>query len=325
LNTHGAITEIEPAAEPMSDALSSGLELNSNVGMWRGGVLTIASQAVSSATTFLRMVLLARVCTDADVGLYAMAFTAIGMLWVVHERLIESGYLVGVHRRALSERGPWLGSTIVYSLWFSLIGAVMIALAGLGAAALGWAGWIESTDGMAAALLAAALVSPSMVFRELARSISFAHFDVVNAAVVDIVTLLVQAALLGMFWYSGTLNVETAYLSVGISSLIAAAWWVIQWRDRWTIVRSRLGEDWREMWSFSRWLLMARMLGQGSRFIMPWIVAAWMGAAGAGVLAICGTLVGFSFIFVRGVNNYFRPRTVLAFHEGGGPAVRHTV
>lgn len=310
-----------PAAAPLRDASGSEPGLAAEGGSLRGGALTIASQAVSSATTFLRMVLLARVCSDTDVGMYAMAFTAIGLLWVVHERLIESGYLVGMHRRSRAERGPWLGSTIVYSLWFSLAGAIAIALAGLGAAALGRAGWLESSEAMAGALLAAAVVSPAMVFRELARSISFAHFDIVNAAVVDVVTLLVQAALLAAFWQTGTLNVETAYLSVGVSSLAACLWWVYQWRDRWTIQQSRLGADWREMWSFSRWLLMARLLGQGSRFIMPWIVAAALGAAGAGVLAICVTLVGFSFIFVRGVNNYFRPRTVYAFYQGGGSEV----
>jgi O-antigen/teichoic acid export membrane protein/glycosyltransferase involved in cell wall biosynthesis len=326
LNSHLAHHESRAKAAPtQGEADGAGALGLGEGGALRGGALTIASQAVSSATTFLRMVLLARVCSDQDVGHYAMAFTAIGLLWVVHERLIESGYLVGIHRRNPHERSAWLGSTIVYSLWFSVAGAFAIALAALGAAALGQAGWIESSRAMVAALLAAAVVSPTMVFRELARSISFAHFDIVNAAVVDVMTLIVQVLLLLVFWQTDTLTVETAYLAVGVSSLAACLWWAYQWRHHWTINSHRLGADWREMWSFSRWLLAARILGQGSRFIMPWIVAAWLGAAGAGVLAICVTLVGLSFIFVRGVNNYFRPRTVYAFYHGGVAEVRHTV
>lgn len=326
MTSHPAPCDDDASAAPdQGDAAEGGALGLGDGGALRGGALTIASQAVSSATTFFRMVLLARVCSDQDVGHYAMAFTAIGLLWVVHERLIESSYLVGVHRRGAHAREAWLGSTIVYSLWFSVAGAVAIALAALGAALLGRAGWIESSPAMAAALLAAAAVSPTMVFRELTRSISFAHFDIVNAAVVDVLTLLVQVALLAAFWQTGTLTVETAYLAVGLSSLAACLWWVYQWRHRWTIRRHNIGADWREMWLFSRWLLAARILGQGSRFIMPWIVAGWMGAAGAGVLAICVTLVGLSFIFVRGVNNYFRPRTVYAFYHGGAAEVRRTV
>lgn len=291
----------------------------------RSGVLTIASQAISSGATFLRMVLLARVCSEAQVGVYAMAFTGIGLLWVVHERLIETGYLAGVHRRSALEQRSLLGSTVVFSLWFSVVGALVIALAGIGAAVLGWTGWLTASGPMASALLATALVTPPVVFRELARSISFAHFDIANAAIVDAMTLVVQVFVLAALWQTGTLGVETAYFAFGASSLIACLWWAYQWHDRWTIERSILKAHWLEIWSFSRWLLVARLFGQGSRFIMPWIVAASLGAAGAGVLAICVTLVGLSYIFIRGVNNYFRPRTMYAFHHGGAPAVRRTV
>lgn len=317
--------DVESAAEAAPDPFAPGVAADDGRLILRGGTLTVASQAISSGTTFLRMVLLARVCSEEVVGLYAMAFTGVMLLFTAHERLIESGYLVAVHRRRDAGQQALLGSTIVFSLWFSTIGAIAIAIAGVGAALLGWAGWLDASSAMASALLAAAIMTPPIVFRELARSAAFAHFELMTATVIDVVTLVVQAALLLLFWQTGWLGVETTYLAIGASSLVACLWWAYEWRDRWTVVRSQLADDWREVWAFTRWLLAARMLGQGSRFIMPWIVAAYLGAAGAGVLAICLTLVGLSYLFVRGVNNYFRPRTVYAFYHGGGPAVRAEV
>ena len=291
----------------------------------RGAALTVGGQAVSSATTFLRMVLIARVCTAADVGLYAMAFTGVMFMFATHERLIESGYVMCVHRRNGRQQHTLLGSTIVISICFSLLGSVIVALAGLGAAAFGRLGWMELSPAMASALWATALALPPIVFRELARTVSYAHFEPVNAVVVDAITFVVQLTILALLWGTGTLGVETTYLAIGISSLAASLWWVGRWRDRWQIIPSHVAADWREMWDVSRWLLAARALGLGSRTIMPWVVAAYMGAASAGVLAASITLVGVSWIFVRGVNNYFRPIAVYAYQHGGPSALRRAV
>jgi O-antigen/teichoic acid export membrane protein len=90
-------------------------------------------------------------------------------------------------------------------------------------------------------------------------------------------------------------------------------------------VRQEMLPDWRAMWAYSRWLLASRALGQGSRVLMPWLVAWYLGVDGAGVLAACVTLVGLSWIFVRGVNNYFRPVAVWAFQQDGAQALRLAV
>ncbi len=327
-----ALTTVAENYDAVRDGAHGALEATFDAGspggdgdLVRRSMLTVACQAVSSAATFLRVVLLARVCTSAEVGLYAMSFTAVMLMFVTHERLIESSYLVAVHRREAAGRRRLLGSTLVFSLCFAALGAVAIGVVALGAAAIGEFGWLNSGDAMAKALLATALATPPIVVRELARSVAFAHFDVVTATVVDVATFVVQAIMLVAFWQAGVLNVETTYLAIGVSSLAGCLWWAFRWRDRWTLVPAQFADDWREMWSFSRWLLAARVLGQGSRFIMPWIVAAYLGAAGAGVLATCITLVGLSWIFVRGINNYFRPMAVYAFHHGGGPAVRQAV
>jgi O-antigen/teichoic acid export membrane protein len=326
------LTTLDNAYDAALDDGDTAPEVAASLGSPGGGgdqlrrsVLTVACQAVSSATTFFRMVLLARVCSSAEVGLYAMSFTAVLLMFVSHERLIESSYLVAVHRRRDGSQRSLLGSAIVFSMCFAVLGAVFVALVAGGAALLGGLGWLESSGPMATALLATALATPPIVLREMTRSVAFAHFDVANATIIDVATLIVQAGLLVVFWQMNALNVETTYVAIAVSSLVGCLWWAYSWRGHWVVERDRLGADWREMWSFSRWLLAARVLGQGSRFIMPWVVAAYLGAAGAGVLATCLTLVGLSWIFVRGINNYFRPAAVYAFHHGGGPAVRRAV
>ncbi len=308
--------------EEVSEA--QGLPTTGRQGLGQG-VLTVLCQAVSSATTLLRMVLLMRVVGSEQVGLYSMAMTPILLAFAVQERLIESSYLVYAYRRTGVALRSWLGNSIVISLSFCGVATLLTLLWALGCIAWGMSRGEASTQHLGLALLAATLVMAPTTFREFARSVSFAHFDIVSATIIDFTTLLVQVALLGACWWFGVVNVTTCFLALGVSSLIACGWWLVRMRPSFVVERAALAADVREMWNFSKWLVLARTLGQGSRFIMPWIVWCYLGEAAAGVLATCITLVGLSWIFVRGVNNYFRPIAVRAFLSGGAPAVRSAV
>ena len=79
----------------------------------------------------------------------------------------------------------------------------------------------------------------------------------------------------------------------------------------------RIRADWLHNWSFGKWALAGKLLGETTPYIIPWIVAAVHGTAVTGVLAICVTLVGFSNLFVSGLSNYLTPRAATAYAQAG--------
>ncbi|MEM8864841.1 MAG: hypothetical protein AAGF31_04775, partial [Planctomycetota bacterium] len=56
-------------------------------------LLAFISQGISSATNFLRLVFIVRVCADSQtdiVGVYALGMTIVMLMMALHERLVEA-------------------------------------------------------------------------------------------------------------------------------------------------------------------------------------------------------------------------------------------
>lgn len=285
-------------------------------------VLAFFSQGISSATNFLRLWIIVRMCGETQqelVGVYALGMTVVLLAMALHERLIEAPYTVFFHRETADGRRRLLGNTV-------LLSAAVNAVFALGIMACGGAVlWSRPESAMGPMLVAMGLATPMIVVRELARSAAFADFRMTDAIAIDTATLVIQTSLLAWMWITGGASVAGFYGVVAISCAAPIAGWLWLGRGDWTMDVSRIRGDVASLWSFSRWLVAARLMGNASRMIIPWIVFAMLGKIEAGLLATCASLVGLAWLFVRGVNNYFRPYAVKAFADGGPSAVRGAV
>lgn len=280
---------------------------------------SLVAQGVSSAVTFLRLIFLSRVMTEAEVGVYALGLTIVFFIAAMNERLVSAPYTVFAYRRSPQSARTLLGSSAMLSFGWTLAASLLTALAGgvLYAKSPG--------DSLAVSLLAASILSPFYTLHEFARAASFTHFKVRSVLAIDISTLVLQALLLFAMWAFDMMSIAGVYLVIALSCVPPLAVWAWAWREHWLLNTASFRQDCREIWDFSRWLVLARTMGQGSRLIIPWLVFALLSEAAAGRLALCLSLTGLAWLFVRGLNTFFRPFIVQAFSQGGAAALSRAV
>jgi O-antigen/teichoic acid export membrane protein len=302
------VTPVEPASPAVDSVTKDGAR----------AAMSLADQVVVSGTNFLTLAIVARLCTQSDVGIFHLAWTIIGFLRTAQERMIAAPYLAFVHQPG-QHPSQLLGSSLLHQGVFATIcGGFMLALAA-------WFEWSERVPGMETVLLALVLSLPFILLRDQIRAICAAHFDYHIALVVDIFVCLFQLGGIVALAYCGNLTVPLVALVLGLACLIPGLVWVVSHRDRFEIVLSQCRRDWQQNWGYAKWLVIARTVGIGGYFAIPWIVVTLLDEARAGVFATASGLVGLSLMFVMGANNFFQPTTIRAYHEQGLPRMVRTI
>jgi O-antigen/teichoic acid export membrane protein len=273
------------------------------------GAFAIFDQGVVSGTNFLTTLILARACSQEELGAYSLAWTVVLFLAAAQGNLISVPYTMYCHRHAGDGLAAYAGSTLLHQLATSLVavacilGLDMLLSTGVGTAGVRPAAWV---------LLG---VIPFLLLREYARRLTFAHLELKAAVAIDVLVAVLQLGSLLVLRRMGLLSSAAAYGAMGAACAVACLYW---W---WTappmrFSRERFVADWRANWSFGKWALTSQLAGLAF-YVLPWILAAFHGEAETGELAACGTLVGLSNLFVIGLNNYLMPKAAQAFTQRG--------
>lgn len=306
-NGTGAAAQARPG--PTHRARRSVTALLSSPGA-RKGVVSLFDQAVFSGTSFATTILLARLATQSDLGVYYLAFSVFLLVLGVQTQVISAPYMVYCNRRTGRVLENYTGSTFIHQ----------VALSGLTMLALAVAGLLASVGGaveLSAAIWVLVGVVPFLLLRSYVRHVAFAHLHFLTAAMVDVTVAVLQLGGLFTLAYFNRLTVANVYLVSGGACAAASFVWFLTRRQPIRINPSQAWADWRHNWSFGRWALAGNLLGQTSPYFMPWILVAAHGAAATGVLAACSTLVGLSRVFISGIDNFLGPRAARGFARGG--------
>ena len=276
--------------------------------MLRKSALSIADQAVVSATNFAITVMLGRLCGKPEVGLYYLALQAVFFARGLQDQLIAAPYLVYGGRKQGQEAARYLGSSLIHELCL----IVVVALA-FGTAAA--SGWLSPELSQLLWLLVGA--APLMLLREFIRQISFAELRVAEALVIDCCVSALQIAALAAAAYVGLLSAPLTYILLSIGCGLATVAWLVRRRGTFLAGRRTAWADWRSNWQFGRWALASQLLGQTMPLVLPWIVAGTHGEAATGTLGVSTTLIGFANMYVLGLSNFICPRAAQAFARNG--------
>jgi O-antigen/teichoic acid export membrane protein len=277
------------------------------------GAFAIFDQGVVSGTNFLTTLIIARVCSQEELGVYSLAWTIVLFLAAAQGNLVSVPYTMYCHRHSGEALAAYAGSTLLHQLITSLgavaciLGLDMLLSAGIGSVGVRSAAWV---------LLGAI---PFLLLREYARRLTFAHLALRSAVAIDVLVAVIQLGCLLALQRLGCLSAASAYGAMGAACAVACLyWWCTKTPMR--FCRERFVKDWRANWSFGKWALTSQLTGL-ALYLLPWILAAFHGEAETGELAACGTLVGLSNLFVIGVNNYLMPKAAQAFTQRGPDAL----
>jgi O-antigen/teichoic acid export membrane protein len=276
--------------------------------MFRQSLLSIADQAIVSATNFAITVILGRLCGKPELGLYYLPLQAVVFARSLQEQLIASPYLVYGARKSPQESSRYAGSTLVHEL-ILLVGVSLVF-----AAAAAFAGLSPELSDLLWLLVAAA---PLLLLREFIRQFSFAQLRVSQALTLDAGVSLLQLAGLVAAAYAGVLTTSLTYTLLAIGCGIPAIAWVVLRRGTFAPDSRSLWPDWVHNWRFGRWALASLLLGQTVPLALPWIVAGIAGQSGAAAYGVSATLIGFANMYVLGLSNFICPRAAKAYAKGG--------
>jgi len=273
--------------------------------------LSVVDQAVVSGTNFVTTVVIGRLCTKHELGVYSLAFSIVLLARGIQYQVVSAPYMIYWSRRPLSGRSAYLGSSLLHQLVLTLL--VGLGLAGY--VAVLWRG--AGPPGLLPVVCILLCSVPFLLMREFIRNLALSQLRMIDAIVIDAAVALLQLGLILVLGLLGLLTIPAVYAVMGLACLAACLYWRVGRTQSTEFVRASAWDDWRQNWSFGKWALSSHLVGGSIPYIMPWIVAVAHGEAETGVLAAATTLVGLSNTFVMGLGNFLTPRAALAYTDGG--------
>ncbi len=277
-------------------------------------LIALLDQAIVSGTSFVTSVLIGRILTHEDLGLYFAILNVALFVRGVQEQMIGAPYTVH-HARMGARANAYAGSTMVQFAGHSvaaLAGILLVAAAAWGAG---------KSDLALAALLVLVAISPFYLLRELMRQISFARLRMGQALAMDGAAGIVQLGLLGLLAAVDSLTVATAMATMGAAAFAGLVAWFACGNAHIAFVRSEWRDDWVCNWRFGRWSVLSFLVGSTTPLIIPWILLIAQGKGATGHFAAAWTLVGVVNLFIAGYCNYLTPKAAHEFAHGGLPAI----
>ena len=206
VTTAAHTVEVRPIA-PAGRRLSPfGLVLSPETALHQGFV-SLADQAVASATNFVTGVIIARACSKEEFGLYMLGFSLILLITDLQTSLISTPYMVYAPRLKGSAHALYTGSILIHQLAFSLF-TMLALLCGAFVVTIGVA-----PRGLGPLMWALVAVIAMIMLREFARRVCFARLKLKTAFFFDTCVAVVQISGLLVLVRFGLLSACLLYTS----------------------------------------------------------------------------------------------------------------
>jgi O-antigen/teichoic acid export membrane protein len=282
----------------------------------REHILSLADQAIVSATGFLTTFLIVRWSGPTQLGIYALGLSLLLSVMGFQDSLILQPYQI---QRFYPEGTPAerAGASLTLSILFSA-GSILV----LTVAALGFMVWHAGPE-IVVMTWAIAGILPFALTRDFARRFAFAHLNAGRVLVLDLAAAIIQLSALSWLGASGRMSALGACAALGAACALPTALWFYSARTEFTFRLRHLRTAFTETWALGKWLLTGRITIQVQQYVTYWLAAALGGAAVTGVYAACMSIIGFANPMMVGLTNTFMPKAVLAWKHHGGPGLWH--
>ncbi len=303
---------------PWLKRLPFGLDLSPERSLSQG-IISLADQAVASATSFATGIILARTCSKEELGLYMLGCSLIFMVTDFQTSLITTPYMVYAPRLKGRAHALYTGSTLLHQLAFCLL--TMLAVAG-GAMVISRG---IGPHGLGPVLWALSVVIALIMLREHARRVSFARLRLTTAFLFDASIAVGQITGLLFLAHFHLLSASRAFCVIGSVCGIAVMGWL--WSDR-ECYHPRIEEslaDLKKNWVFGKWVFASGLVWALSMNLYPWFLAYFHGTASAGVWAACVGVVSVANPALLGIQNFVGPKIAHEYAATGSKGLRRLV
>ena len=279
-------------------------------------MVTLVDQCVVSSVNFATGVIIGRVCTKEQFGLYTLGYTIVGLAMTSQACLISTPYTIYSPRLEDAAHARYAGSTLVHQFAFSalimgvLAIAVMVISEGVG------------PRDLLPILRTLSVVIPFMLLWEYARRVCFAALRMRTALIIDSCAAAVQICGLLLLTYLDLLSASRAYWVIGYACGITSIGWLITTRKSFTMDLGHVLSDLRQNWSVGYWVFASTLLCLMTTDLYPWFLTAFHGPTSTGVWAVCLGTVGISNPVFLALQSSLSPRIAHAYAGGGCEVLR---
>jgi O-antigen/teichoic acid export membrane protein len=171
-------------------------------------------------------------------------------------------------------------------------------------------------------VLALAMALAFVLLREFARRFGFAHLNLKQVLLLDVVVAVLNLLFLSLLVKSGELSAVTALLALALSCAVGSIGWLWLARREFAFCLLAVHGTIKQSWQLGKWLLCGQLAIQVQGYVTYWLSMLIAGAAVTGIYAACMSLVGFLNPLLFGFYNILTPRSVRVLHNGGSAALR---
>lgn len=278
-------------------------------------LLSILDQALVSGTSFVTAVIVGRMTSVNELGLYYLILSIVVLASGVQEQVISGPYMVLSKRRSGAELAEFAGSIWLHHLVLSLL-----TMGGLGVAIVFFSvmGSVEILRGLWVLLF----VGPLLFLRDGVRRFAFANLQVKSAIALDAAILVMQFGGLLLLAHFSTISILGVYAVIGGAGLLACLGWFLLAPRNVRFCRRQFMPDWFHNWAFGKWALWSFVVTGTTPAVMLWILGLAFGPSATAMLGVCATLIGVTNVILAGVANVLTPLAAQAFAVGGASELR---
>jgi len=279
------------------------------------GYLAAIDQGTISLTNFAASIILARVISATEFGMYGVGFLLLLLLRAVQE---------GLTVQPLNALGPTLEGDEYrrYASSTALLQLALSAATTVGALVLGWALTAAGNDVAGPTVTALAFVGGAWQIQEFLRRGFYARGRVGSAALNTVLASVTRLAVLGLATRAGALSARVGLDAIAFGSIAATVVGVLQSRESWTRHGLDLPGVLRRNWSFGRWVSGGSIANWAALEIYPILSAGMISFAAAGAFRAMQNLVAPIHVLLRTIETYLTPRAARRFKLGGWSGLR---
>ena len=276
----------------------------------RKGLIALADQAIVSAGNFFMGIIIGRTCSKDQYGIYMLGFSIVLFFINLQTTLILSPYTVYSPRLKDAEHLQYTGSTLIHQLVLSLLSIIGLSACGLILSLNTSYGDLKNI------VCLLAIVIMFILLKEYVRGICFAGLQMETVLLLDIFGIAIQISCVLILAYFNLLSAYIAYLVIGIVSGIIALGWLISHKLLFSIRLKQSIYDFRQNWSFAKWVFASNTTFLISSQLYPWFLAIFWGTSATGTFSACWSIIALINPLLLGIGNFLGPKMAHARTKG---------